>query len=72
MPLNLFEVYIRTRRNKREFKLARHGNMTRGKLNATENTNPSLINSDVMLGSKLNKIFPAKYNNDKSNSKVLI
>lgn len=41
--------------------------MTRGKLNASENTNPSLINSDVMLGSKLSKIFPAIYKNSKSN-----
>ena len=47
-----------TLRKKREFRLARQGNMTSGKLKATENTKHSLMISDVVLGSKHIRMFP--------------
>lgn len=59
----LLYITIQTLRNKREFRLARQGKMTRGKLNAIENTNPILIISDDKLGSKLINILPKKFNN---------
>ena len=61
--LLLLYIAIQTLRNKREFRLARQGKMTRGKLNAIENTNPILIISDDKLGSKLINILPKKFNN---------
>lgn len=51
-----------TLRYNNEFKLERHGNTTNGKLNATENTKPIFMASDVRLGSKLIKMLP-KINN---------
>lgn len=68
---------IQTLRNKREFRLARHGNMTRGKLNAMENTNPILIISDDIFGSRLINILPAnlitgKYEEQSYNSYMYI
>lgn len=49
---------ILTRLNSKEFKLALHGKMTSGKLNATESTKPILIISEVTLGSKLINMLP--------------
>jgi hypothetical protein len=46
--------------NSKELRLALHGKMTSGKLNATDSTKPILIISEVKLGSKLSKIFPKK------------
>lgn len=47
-----------TRRYSNEYKLARHGNITSGKLNAIDITKPVTIISLVSDDEKFNKIFP--------------
>ena len=55
-----FYYQIHTCLNNNELRLALHGKITKGKLKATEITNPILITSDVRLGLKLIKMFPKK------------
>lgn len=52
------EVLKQTRLYSNEYKLARHGKITNGKLNAIDKTNPILIASFANDSSKFSKIFP--------------